>query len=130
MTGAPAPAEGEARRGFMGTLWYGYARVTVALRWFIVVGWVAAAVAATLFLPPMQGTVDDIEALGANDASFEAERRSLELFEFPLLARAAIVQRNPDGLPPLVQAEAVMRGIAVTQGKYDTELLGAIPIPN
>lgn len=130
MTGAPAPAEGEARRGFMGTLWYGYARVTVALRWFIVVGWVAAAVAATLFLPPMQGTVDDIEALGANDASFEAERRSLELFEFPLLARAAIVQRNPDGLPPLVQAEAVMRGIAVNQGKYDTELLGAIPVPN
>ncbi|TRY16939.1 MMPL family transporter [Tessaracoccus rhinocerotis] len=130
MTGAPAPAEGEARRGFMGTLWYGYARVTVALRWFIVVGWVAAAVAATLFLPPMQGTVDDIEALGANDASFEAERRSLELFEFPLLARAAIVQRNPDGLPPLVQAEAVMRGIAVNQGKYETELLGAIPVPN
>ncbi|GAA4892023.1 MMPL family transporter [Tessaracoccus lubricantis] len=129
MSEAPAP-EVEPRRGFMARLWYGYARVTVALRWVIVVGWVAAAIAATLFLPPMQGTVDDIEALGADDASFAAEKRSLELFEFPLLSRAAIVQRNPEGLPPLVQAEAVMRGIAVTQRKYDTPLLGAIPVPN
>jgi len=78
----------------------------------------------------MQGSANDIEALGADDASFAAERRSLELFGFPLLSRAAIVQRNPEGLPPLVQAEAVMRGIAVSQGKHDTELLGAIPVPN
>ena len=130
MTAAPAPVEAEARRGLMATLWYGYARVIVALRWVIVVGWVAAAVAATVLLPPMQGSANDIEALGADDASFAAERRSLELFGFPLLSRAAIVQRNPEGLPPLVQAEAVMRGIAVSQGKHDTELLGAIPVPN
>ena len=130
MTDAPAPPEVEPRRGFMAKLWYGYARVTVALRWVIVVGWVAAATAAMLFLPPMQGTANDIEALGANDSSFAAEQRSLELFGFPLLSRAAIVQRNPEGLPPLVQAEAVMRGIAVNQGKHDTELLGAIPVPN
>lgn len=130
MTAAPAPVEAEPRRGVMARLWYGYARVIVALRWVIVVGWVAAAVAATVLLPPMQGTANDIEALGADDASFAAERRSLELFGFPLLSRAAIVQRNPEGLPPLVQAEAVMRGIAVSQGKHDTQLLGAIPVPN
>ena len=119
-----------AREGFMAKLWYGYARVVVALRWFIVAGWTAAAVLATLFLPPMQGGVDGIEAIGANNESFAAEERSFELFEFPLLSRAAIVQRNPEGLPPLVQAEAVMRGLAVTQGKHDVELLGAIPVPN
>jgi len=130
MTAASAPVEAEPRRGLMARLWYGYARVIVALRWVIVVGWVAAAVAATVLLPPMQGSANDIEALGADDASFAAERRSLELFGFPLLSRAAIVQRNPEGLPPLVQAEAVMRGIAVSQGKHDTELLGAIPVPN
>ncbi|MHA6513345.1 MMPL family transporter [Tessaracoccus sp. Z1128] len=130
MTAAPAPVEAEPRRGLMATLWYGYARVTVALRWVIVVGWVAAAIAATLLLPPMQSTANDIEALGADDASFAAEQRSMELFGFPLLSRAAIVQRNPEGLPPLVQAEAVMRGIAVSQGKHDTEILGAIPVPN
>ena len=130
MTDAPAPVEVPQRRGFMAKLWYGYARVVVALRWLIVVGWAAAAVAATLFLPPLQGSVDGVEAIGANDASFAAEQRSLELFGFPLLARTAIVQRDPEGLPPLVQAEAVMRGIAVTQGQHDTELLGAIPVPN
>ncbi|MCC2592768.1 MMPL family transporter [Tessaracoccus sp. OS52] len=130
MSAAPASVEAEPRRGLMAKLWYGYARAMVALRWFIVLGWVAAAVAATLFLPPMQGSANDIEALGADDSSFAAEQRSLELFGFPLLSRAAIVQRNPDGLPPLVQAEAVMRGIAINQGQYDTELLGAIPVPN
>ncbi len=130
MTAASAPVEAEPRRGLMARLWYGYARVIVALRWVVVVGWVAAAVAATVLLPPMQGSANDIEALGADDASFAAERRSLELFGFPLLSRAAIVQRNPEGLPPLVQAEAVMRGIAVSQGKHDTQLLGAIPVPN
>ena len=130
MTQTPAPVEAEPRRGLMATLWYGYARVVVALRWVIVLGWTAAAVAATLLLPPMQGSANDIEALGADDASFAAERRSMELFQFPLLSRAAIVQRNPEGLPPLVQAEAVMRGIAINQGKYETELLGAIPVPN
>ncbi|MCG6568526.1 MMPL family transporter [Tessaracoccus sp. ZS01] len=130
MSQAPAPLETEPHRGFMAAVWYGYARVIVALRWVIVIGWVAAAAAATLLLPPMQGTANDIEALGADDDSFAAEQRSLELFEFPLLARAAIVQRNPEGLPPVVQAEAVMRGIAINQGKYDTPLLGAIPVPN
>lgn len=130
MTDAPAPVEVPPRRGFMAKLWYGYARVVVALRWLIVLGWTAAAVAATLFLPPLQGSVDGVEAIGANDDSFAAEQRSLELFGFPLLGRTAIVQRDPEGLPPLVQAEAVMRGIAVTQGKHDTELLGAIPVPN
>lgn len=130
MSGSATQPEVEPRRGLMAKIWYGYARVTVALRWVIVVGWVAAAIAATLLLPPMQGSANDIEALGANDDSFAAEQRSLELFGFPLLSRAAIVQRNPEGLPPLVQAEAVMRGIAVNQGKHETELLGAIPVPN
>lgn len=130
MTQAPVIPEVEPRRGFMAKLWYGYARAMVALRWVIVLAWVAAGVAATLLLPPMQGTANDIEALGASDDSFAAEQRSLELFGFPLLSRAAIVQRNPEGLPPLVQAEAVMRGIAVNQGQHQEGLLGAIPVPN
>ena len=32
MTAASAPVEAEPRRGLMATLWYGYARVIVALR--------------------------------------------------------------------------------------------------
>lgn len=47
------------------TLWNGYARMVVALRWIIVLGWAAAAVAATLLLPPLNANADDLEALGA-----------------------------------------------------------------
>ncbi len=112
------------------TLWNGYARMVVALRWIIVLGWAAAAVAATLLLPPLNANADDLEALGARDASFEAERRSLELFGFPLLSRVAIVQHDPEGMSVLAQAEAVLRGIAVNQGSHETEMLGAIPLPN
>jgi len=112
------------------TLWNGYARMVVALRWIIVLGWAAAAVAATLLLPLLNANADDLEALGARGASFEAERRSLELFGFPLLSRVAIVQHDPEGMSVLAQAEAVLRGIAVNQGSHETEMLGAIPLPN
>ena len=111
-------------------IWYGYARVVVALRWFLIAGWAGAAVAAMVLLPPLGTTQDDLEALGAGDASFAAEQRSTEIFGFPLLSRVAMVQHDPDGMEPLAQAEAVLRGIAVNQGSYDTEILGAVPIPN
>ncbi len=118
-----------ARRG-LSRLWYGYARVVVALRWVLVVGWAAAAVGTFIYLPPMAASTNDLEALGAEDASFEAEQRSLALFEYPLLSRIAIVQRDADGMDPLAQAEAVMRGVAVNQGSHETELIGAIPLTN
>lgn len=138
MTRAGAPRTDRAqpaddpgpRQGLAARIWYGYARAVVALRWFIVIGWAAAAAAALIFLPPMPQTGGDLEALGAEDASFEAEQRSLELFGFPLLSRIAIVQRDEAGMDPLAQAEAMMRGVAVNQGTHDTELIGAIPITN
>lgn len=121
----PAP-----RRSLSVRIWYRYARVVVALRWFLIAGWAGAAVAAMVLLPPLGTTQDDLEALGAGDASFAAEQRSTEIFGFPLLSRVAMVQHDPDGMEPLAQAEAVLRGIAVNQGSYDTEILGAVPIPN
>ncbi|MDO5495781.1 MAG: MMPL family transporter [bacterium] len=119
-----------AKRGLAARIWYGYARAVVALRWFIVVAWVGGAVAATVLLPPMVSSADDLESLGADESSFEAEQRSLDLFGFPLLSRIAIVQHDPEGMSPIVQAEAMMRGVAINQGSYDTQLIGAIPVPN
>ena len=121
------PAE---RRSLSVRFWYGYSRILVALRWFVVVGWAIAAVAALVLLPPLGATSDDLEALGAGDASFEAELRSTEIFGAPLITRVAMVQHDPEGMAPLAQAEAVLRGIAVNQGSYETELLGAVPVPN
>ena len=127
---APTANDPGPRRGLAARIWYGYARAVVALRWLIVVGWATAAAAALILLPPMQQTGGDLEALGAEDASFEAEQRSLELFGFPLLSRIAIVQHDENGMDPLAQAEAMSRGVAINQGTHDTELLGAIPITN
>lgn len=122
--------EAEPRRGFVAKLWYGFASVIVFLRWFVILGWVAAAAAATLLLPPMQAGTNDLESIGANDTSFAAEKRSAELFGFPLLSRVAVVQRDDAGLPPLVQGEAVMRAVAATQHQHGDRILGAIALPN
>lgn len=120
----PAPRSRSAR------IWYGYARVVVALRWFVIAGWVVAATASAILLPPLGAAGDDLEQLGADDASLVTEQRSAEVFGFPLLSRVALVQHDPDGMDPLAQAEAVLRGIALNQGSYETDVLGAIPLTN
>lgn len=134
MSATEAPTTPQAgappRRSLSVRFWSRYARGVVALRWFIIVGWVAAAVASAVLLPPLGSGGDDLADIGAGDQSLEAERRSTEIFGFPLLARVAMVQHDPDGMRPLAQAEAVARGIAVTQGSYETDIAGAIPIPN
>ena len=127
---APATPDAGGRRHLSVRIWSGYARGVVALRWFLIVGWVAAAAASALLLPPLGANGDDLEELGAGDASLAAEQRSSEIFGFPLLSRTALVQHDPDGMTPLAQAEAVARGIAVNQAAYDTEILGAVPVPN
>ena len=134
MSESTGTTEIERPQGLIPRLWYGYARAVVGLRWVIVLGWIAAAIAIPLLLPPMQQSASDLEELGANDDSFAAEMRSAELFAFPLLSRVAIVQRNQDGLPPLVQGEAMMRAAAINQkqygGEYGEQMLGAIALPN
>jgi RND superfamily putative drug exporter len=102
----------------------------VWLRWAIVVGWALIAVAAVTLLPPLQ-TDPDLKGFASDDnPAVGVELRSFELFGFPLSSRTSIVQRDPDGLSVYAQAEALLRGAALTQGAYDTPLLGALPVPN
>lgn len=128
--GAPARGAHPAGPGLSARIWYGYARVVVALRWLVIAAWTVAAVASAVLLPPLGASGDDLEQLGADDASLVAERRSTEVFGFPLLSRVAIVQHDADGMEPLAQAEAVLRGIALNQGSYETDVLGAVPLTN
>ena len=79
-----------------------FGRAVVRLRWPIALAWVAAAVAATIWLPSLEesqtGALGD---LVPNDAAaLDAELRSAELFGFPLLSRTIVVQRDPEGLEP------------------------------
>ena len=106
------------------------ARLLVRLRWVVVAGWLA--VCAVLSVVPYTSPDDDLGGfVRADNPAIAAEIRSFEIFGFPLLSRTVLVQRDPDGLSVYAQAEAVLRGIAVNQRAYDSELiLGALPVPN
>lgn len=117
-----------ARRTRGRGVWAAYGRLVVRLRWLVLGLW--AAVLAVAVLVPAPATDSDLKGFAAGNPAVTAELRSFELFGFPLVSRVALVQRDPDGLSAFAQAEAVLRAAALTQGAYDTELLGALPAPN
>jgi RND superfamily putative drug exporter len=103
----------------------------VRLRYAVIALWVAAAFAAFTFLPPLGSGGDDLDGFaGTSNPAVATELRSFEIFGLPLISRVAIVQRDSDGMSVYAQAEAVLRAAAVTQGSYDTSILGALPLPN
>ena len=105
--------------------------VLVRLRWPIVVLWAAAVAVSVLWLPPLPETDSDLKGFASEtNPAVAVEQRSFELFGFPLSSRTSIVQRDPDGLSPYTQAEAVLRAAALSRGAYDSPLLGALPVPN
>ena len=111
-----------------------YGRVVVALRWPIALAWIAAALFATAFLPTIEESQNG--ALGdlvPNDAeAIDAEVRSSELFGFPLLSRTIVVQRDPRGLDPGVQAATLNRSVAINRDTLPdvARIGGAIPVLN
>ncbi len=104
-----------------------YARFVVKARWFLIIGWILATVAAVLLLPDVKsahtGSVGD---LVANDAdAIDAEERSVDLFRFPVLSRTVIVQRREGGFTPAAAARIYSRATAIGLGNLPG--LEAIP---
>jgi len=65
----------------------------------VVLVWIAAAVAATVWLPALGSDRAGIGLPVPDDApALQTEMRSAELFGAPLLARTLVVQRDPAGL--------------------------------
>ena len=118
---------GPARRG----LTRRYAELTYSMRWLVIVFWLAVG-AATLAYPPTFGTpTDETGNLVPTDSSPAlAEIRDLRYFGYPLSSRNAVVQRDPAGLSPFVQAESVLDALALNQGSAVWPVLGALPLPN
>jgi putative drug exporter of the RND superfamily len=87
------------------------ARWIVRLRWAIVVAWIAAATLVTISLPTIrQAQVGSLGDLVPRDAhAVDAERRSYELFGFPLLSRTIVVERDGRGLSPQRQLATYRR---------------------
>lgn len=116
-----------------------YAAVVVSLRYFIVVGWVAAVAAAVAYLPGLAQSSTVASLVPAGSPAVRAEYTATRLFGAPLDAQAVVVQRAPGGLPVSVQAAAVRnavnvdaahRGAGQPAGGSISGLAGALPIPN
>ncbi|MGH3821402.1 MAG: hypothetical protein ACRDRA_00930, partial [Pseudonocardiaceae bacterium] len=111
------------------------ARVIVALRFVLVPAWVAAAVLAVLYLPPLgAGQRDAISAdlLPANAPALEAELLSKEQFGVPFVGRTVVVRHARDGLPPGALSQAVQTARDVRDGRLPNlgGLVAVIPVPD
>jgi RND superfamily putative drug exporter len=107
--------------------------VVVALRYPILLAWVAAAVAATLYLPALSSSGGLGGLIPAGSPAAKAEIDATKLFGEPLAAaEVAVVQRNPARFPLRVQAESFARAVAVDQGhaRGIPGLEGALPVAN
>ena len=115
-----------------GRITRGYATLVTKLRFVIVVGWVAGAVAATLFLPSLsEGDGGPLGGLIAEDSeAAKARTRSAELFQVPILGETAVVQRSPNGLTAAAQRRVFERALAVSEAQGQDGPVFALPITN
>src|SRR5205814_5474803 len=132
---APGRRRDPARRQLkVGRAARGFARTVVALRFLILPAWIVAAVAAVDYLPAFN--TQSASGLGAivpeHSVAIDTEKRSLREFDFPVLSRIAVVQRNPHGLPPLTQLRVIARAVQldVLADPRNPGLLGAVPLLN
>ena len=112
-----------------------FAWLVIRLRWPIVLGWIAAAVAVIVYLPSLEeaGSNTSLVGLVPKDAkSIEAGVRSAELFDVPVITHTVVVQRDPDGLSRAALSRAADRARRVTDHRDPAlrEIEGALPIVN
>src|SRR6476469_8340100 len=92
-----------------------YAWLVVRLRWFVVLGWAAGAIAAALWLPATTPNADLGGFAPPNSRAIATETASAKAFGFPILSRTLLVQRDEHGLSEAAQQRAVQRAVAVAQ---------------
>jgi RND superfamily putative drug exporter len=117
-----------------GALSRAFAWTVVALRFLLVPAWIAAAVAALLWLPGLSSSDGDaLATLIAKDSpAIQAQSRSARLFRVPLASDTLVVQRHPAGLSTEEQKAVVRRALRIDQQRY-RDLLSirlAVPIVN
>ena len=120
-------------RSAVGWFWRMFGGVVVALRYPILLAWIAAAVAATLYMPSLTSSGGLGGLVPPGSPAAKAEVDATKLFGVPLAsAEVAVVQRDPARFPLQVQASSVARAVAVDQGHIRgiTGLEGALPVAN
>lgn len=106
-----------------------YARWTVRLRWWILGFW-AALLGGLIALAPDAGGDELSSLIPIDSPAIAAEVRQIEHFGYPLSSRTVVVQRDPQGLPALIQAESALDAISINQAPQAPPLLGALPLTN
>lgn len=101
------------------------------LRWLVVAAWIAGAVAATLYLPSLQeAESSQLSDLVPEDAeAVQTGQRSAELFDVPVIAQTAVVQRDPGGLSAEAQARVAERALEARE-REDDGISFALPLLN
>jgi RND superfamily putative drug exporter len=119
-------------RAAVGWLWRALAAVLVAARYLILLGWIAAAAAATVFLPPLSASSAIGGLIPPGAPALRAEYDAAGLFGLPLTAQVAVVQRDPRGFPLPVQERAARQAAAVDTGRATqiSGLAAAVPVAN
>ena len=117
----------------------GYRFIVTTLRWVVLVGWVAAAVALTVVAPYRPDTTTGTsfgELLPADSPVFRVEQRILQEFRVPLLSGTTVVVHQADGLSLLTRADSLLWGLATTQDTLQSgnppeadTIAAAIPVP-
>jgi hypothetical protein len=115
--------------------WRGYARIVVALRFVIVAGWIAAAVAAAWFLPSLSSAggspLGDI--VPSESAALDAQQRAFELFGAAVATDTILVERNPRGLSDRELKANADAALAAREQRLPEDLSGvraAVPLVN
>jgi len=116
---------------------HGYATLVVRGRWAVLALVAIGTYLAVTQLPGLAGSQAGLSGLiGQGNPAITAQIDAVERFGLPLLSRTVVVQRDPDGLDPFVQADSALRALEVDKrtldagGKPDSELLLAYPLTN
>ena len=104
----------------------------VRLRWLLIPAWVAATVIAVTYLPGPGGQSADLlgTLIPGDSPAIQTEVRSLRDFKIPLLARVAVVVRNPRGLSTEDQVAIFRKALLTDQHRSAGGIAGALPITN
>jgi RND superfamily putative drug exporter len=109
-----------------------YAATVVRLRWIVVLGWGAAIVAASLWLPAQLQNADLARFAPPGSHAIATETAANAAFGFPIFSRTMLVQRDPHGLSEAAAQRVVERAVAVTKHTMADvgPVVGAVPIVN
>ena len=120
------------RRDRPGRFWDAAASVVVERRYLILIGWIAVAVLATVFLPVISSSGAIGNLVPENSAALRAEVDATRLFGLPLTSGVEVVQRDPHRFPRAEQTRAARAAVAVDQGRVHGiyGLAGSLPVVN